>query len=118
MNEHGPAISTGKKRHPRAWVFEVSRNKSIAPSIASLVVLVFPLGHAVSRRLRVNILIYGSLRASAFNLVYGYLGLLSFGPRGVVSAPVPIFWRDRDSCTSAACRVFAAIGLGILGGTS
>src|ERR1700692_3514132 len=45
--------------------------------IASLVVLVFPLVMPFTA-LAVNILIYG-LYALGFNLVYGYLGLLSFG---------------------------------------
>src|SRR6478609_2736764 len=46
-------------------------------SIASLVVLVFPLVMPFTA-LAANILIYG-LYALGFNLVYGYLGLLSFG---------------------------------------
>src|ERR1700692_900063 len=46
-------------------------------SIASLVVLVFPLVMPFTA-LAVNILIYG-LYALGFNLVFGYLGLLSFG---------------------------------------
>ena len=45
--------------------------------IASLVVLVFPLVMPFTA-LAANILIYG-LYALGFNLVYGYLGLLSFG---------------------------------------
>ena len=46
-------------------------------SIASLVVLLFPLVMPFTA-LAANILIYG-LYALGFNLVYGYLGLLSFG---------------------------------------
>src|SRR3982751_3665329 len=45
--------------------------------IASIVVLVFPLIMPFTA-LAVNILIYG-LYALGFNLVFGYLGLLSFG---------------------------------------
>src|ERR1035438_6506777 len=59
---------------PRSWFqFAITHRASIA----SLVVLVFPLVMPFTA-LAVNILIYG-LFALGFNLVYGYLGLLSFG---------------------------------------
>ena len=50
--------------------------------LASLVVLVFPLVMPFTA-LAVNILIYG-LYALGFNLVFGYLGLLSFGHAALV----------------------------------
>jgi branched-chain amino acid transport system permease protein len=59
---------------PAGW-FEFA--KLHRASIASLVVLVFPLVMPFTA-LAANILIYG-LYALGFNLVYGYLGLLSFG---------------------------------------
>src|SRR6266446_5335301 len=59
---------------PVSWFQFATRHRA---SIASLVVLVFPLVMPFTA-LAVNILIYG-LYALGFNLVYGYLGLLSFG---------------------------------------
>jgi branched-chain amino acid transport system permease protein len=59
---------------PLSWFEFATRHRA---SIASLVVLVFPLMMPFTA-LAVNILIYG-LYALGFNLVYGYLGLLSFG---------------------------------------
>jgi branched-chain amino acid transport system permease protein len=59
---------------PAGW-FEFA--KLHRASIASLAVLVFPLVMPFTA-LAANILIYG-LYALGFNLVYGYLGLLSFG---------------------------------------
>jgi branched-chain amino acid transport system permease protein len=57
-----------------SWFQLATRHRA---SIASLVVLAFPLVMPFTA-LAVNILIYG-LYALGFNLVYGYLGLLSFG---------------------------------------
>ena len=62
------------KAAPVSWFQFATRHRA---SIASLVVLVFPLVMPFTA-LAVNILIYG-LYALGFNLVYGYLGLLSFG---------------------------------------
>src|SRR6201999_3413163 len=59
---------------PVSWFQFAKRHRA---SIASLVVLIFPLVMPFTA-LAVNILIYG-LYALGFNLVYGYLGLLSFG---------------------------------------
>src|ERR1700721_2830639 len=59
---------------PVSWFQFATRHRA---SIASLVVLVFPLVMPFTA-LAANILIYG-LYALGFNLVYGYLGLLSFG---------------------------------------
>src|SRR5882672_1129555 len=59
---------------PVSWFQFATRHRA---SIASLVVLIFPLVMPFTA-LAVNILIYG-LYALGFNLVFGYLGLLSFG---------------------------------------
>jgi branched-chain amino acid transport system permease protein len=80
-------------------------------SIASLAVLIFPLVMPFTA-LAVNILIYG-LFALGFNLVYGYLGLLSFGHAA-------LFGTGAYLCGIAivhfALPWYAAIALGILGG--
>src|SRR5580698_1608914 len=80
-------------------------------SIASLVVLVFPLVMPFTA-LAVNILIYG-LFALGFNLVYGYLGLLSFGHAA-------LFGTGAYFCGIAIAHFglpwFVAIALGVLGG--
>src|SRR4051794_12573785 len=59
---------------PVNWLQFASRHRA---SLAGLFVLVFPLVMPFTA-LAVNILIYG-LFALGFNLLYGYLGLLSFG---------------------------------------
>src|ERR1700726_4044829 len=59
---------------PESWFQFATRHRA---GIASLVVLIFPLVMPFTA-LAVNILIYG-LYALGFNLVFGYLGLLSFG---------------------------------------
>src|ERR1700719_3061532 len=80
-------------------------------SIASLVVLVFPLVMPFTA-LAANILIYG-LYALGFNLVYGYLGLLSFGHAA-------LFGTGAYFCGIAIVHLglpwYAAIAVGILGG--
>jgi branched-chain amino acid transport system permease protein len=80
-------------------------------SIASLVVLVFPLVMPFTA-LAANILIYG-LYALGFNLVYGYLGLLSFGHAA-------LFGTGAYLCGIAIVHFglpwYAAIPLGIFGG--
>lgn len=65
-------LQTGSE--PRNW-FETARRHRVA--LASAFVLVFPLIMPFTA-LAVNILIYG-LYAVGFNLLFGYLGLLSFG---------------------------------------
>lgn len=80
-------------------------------SIASLVVLVFPLVMPFTA-LAANILIYG-LYALGFNLVYGYLGLLSFGHAA-------LFGTGAYLCGIAIVHFglpwYEAIPLGIFGG--
>ncbi len=75
--------------------------------------LVFPLVMPFTA-LAVNILIYG-LFALGFNLLYGYLGLLSFGHAAlfgtgaylcgiaIVHLALPWYRGDRDRRCSAAC---------------
>src|ERR1700692_1438363 len=73
MNEMTQPIRLAEPA-PVSWFQFATRHRA---SIASLVVLAFPLVMPFTA-LAVNILIYG-LYALGFNLVYGYLGLLSFG---------------------------------------
>jgi branched-chain amino acid transport system permease protein len=79
--------------------------------IASIVVLVFPLLMPFTA-LAVNILIYG-LYALGFNLVYGYLGLLSFGHAA-------LFGTGAYLCGIAivhfALPWYVSIAIGIFGG--
>jgi branched-chain amino acid transport system permease protein len=93
---------------PVSWFQFATRHRA---SIASLVVLVFPLVMPFTA-LAVNILIYG-LYALGFNLVYGYLGLLSFGHAA-------LFGTGAYLCGIAivhfALPWYAAIALGIVGG--
>ena len=93
---------------PVSWFQFATRHRA---SIASLVVLVFPLVMPFTA-LAVNILIYG-LYALGFNLVYGYLGLLSFGHAA-------LFGTGAYLCGIAivhfALPWYAAIPIGIVGG--
>ncbi len=80
-------------------------------SLASLVVLIFPLVMPFTA-LAVNILIYG-LYGLGFNLVYGYLGLLSFGHAA-------LFGTGAYLCGIAIVHFglpwYLAIAIGIVGG--
>jgi branched-chain amino acid transport system permease protein len=93
---------------PASW-FELA--KLHRASLASLVVLVFPLVMPFTA-LAANILIYG-LFALGFNLVYGYLGLLSFGHAA-------LFGAGAYFCGIAIVHLglpwYAAIALGVVGG--
>ena len=93
---------------PVSW-FELA--KLHRASLASLVVLVFPLVMPFTA-LAANILIYG-LFALGFNLVYGYLGLLSFGHAA-------LFGAGAYFCGIAIVHLglpwYAAIALGVVGG--
>src|SRR6202011_1544780 len=79
--------------------------------IASLVVLVFPLVMPFTA-LAVNILIYG-LYALGFNLVFGYLGLLSFGHAALLGTGA---YLCGIAIVHFALPWYAAIALGIVGG--
>ncbi len=98
----------GAQPSPVSW-FEFA--KLHRASIASLVVLVFPLVMPFTA-LAANILIYG-LFALGFNLVYGYLGLLSFGHAA-------LFGTSAYFCGIAIGHLglpwYAGIALGIVGG--
>src|SRR3984885_8087308 len=93
---------------PVSWFEFATKHRA---SIASLVVLVFPLVMPFTA-LAANILIYG-LYALGFNLVYGYLGLLSFGHAA-------LFGAGAYFCGIAIVHLglpwYAAIALGIVGG--
>src|ERR1700730_17161917 len=100
--------------YPRTGVAPVSCFQfaiSHRASIASLVVLVFPLVMPFTA-LAVNILIYG-LFALGFNLLYGYLGLLSFGHAA-------LFGTGAYLCGIAIAHFalpwYAAIAIGVIGG--
>jgi branched-chain amino acid transport system permease protein len=90
------------------WFEFATRHRA---ALASLFVLVFPLVMPFTA-LAVNILIYG-LFALGFNLVYGYLGLLSFGHAA-------LFGTGAYLCGIAivhfALPWYAAIAVGVLGG--
>src|SRR5712692_1417808 len=107
MNE----LSQPYPRTPAAAVSWFQFATKHRASIASLAVLVFPLVMPFTA-LAVNILIYG-LYALGFNLVYGYLGLLSFGHAA-------LFGTGAYLCGIAivhfALPWYAAIALGLLGG--
>src|SRR6201985_115349 len=93
---------------PDGWFEFAARHRA---SIASLVVLIFPLVMPF-QALAANILIYG-LYALGFNLVYGYLGLLSFGHAA-------LFGTGAYFCGIAIVHLglpwYAAIALGVVGG--
>src|SRR6266481_3651584 len=93
---------------PASWFQFATRHRA---SIASLVVLVFPLVMPFTA-LAVDILIYG-LYALGFNLVYGYLGLLSFGHAA-------LFGTGAYLCGIAIVHMalpwYLAIPIGIVGG--
>src|SRR5256885_6215969 len=93
---------------PVSWFQFATRHRA---GIASIVVLVFPLIMPFTA-LAVNILIYG-LYALGFNLVYGYLGLLSFGHAA-------LFGTGAYLCGIAVVHFalpwYLAIAIGVLGG--
>src|ERR1700761_9435741 len=98
----------GAKPARVSWLEFATRHRA---SIASLVVLAFPLVMPFTA-LAANILIYG-LYALGFNLVYGYLGLLSFGHAA-------LFGTGAYFCGIAIVHFglpwYAAIALGVVGG--
>jgi branched-chain amino acid transport system permease protein len=93
---------------PVSWFQLAIRHRA---SIASLFVLLFPLLMPFTA-LAVNILIYG-LFALGFNLVYGYLGLLSFGHAALFGTGA---YLCGIAITHFALPWFAAIAIGVLGG--
>jgi branched-chain amino acid transport system permease protein len=93
---------------PISWLQFATRHRA---GLASLFVLVFPLLMPFTA-LAVNILIYG-LFALGFNLVYGYLGLLSFGHAALFGTGA---YLCGIAITHFALPWFAAIAIGVLGG--
>src|ERR1700716_1437010 len=93
---------------PESWFQFATRHRA---GIASLVVLIFPLMMPFTA-LAVNILIYG-LYALGFNLVFGYLGLLSFGHAALFGTGA---YLCGIAITHFALPWFAAIAIGVLGG--
>lgn len=107
MNEMSqPLLRTQKA--PTSWFELATRHRA---GLASLVVLVFPLVMPFTA-LAVNVLIYG-LYALGFNLVYGYLGLLSFGHAA-------LFGTGAYLCGIAIVHFglpwYAAIAIGVIAG--
>jgi branched-chain amino acid transport system permease protein len=92
---------------PVNWFQLATRHRA---SLASLFVLVFPLLMPFTA-LAVNILIYG-LFALGFNLVYGYLGLLSFGHAALFGTGA---YLCGIAITHFALPWFAAIAIGVVG---
>ncbi len=107
MDEMSQILQRAPAR-PGGWFEFATRHRA---SIASLVVLVFPLVMPFTA-LAVNILIYG-LYALGFNLVYGYLGLLSFGHAA-------LFGTGAYLCGIAIVHLgmpwYAAIAIGVIAG--
>src|ERR1700693_6517537 len=107
MNEMTRPYPRAPARHV-SWFQFAKKHRA---SIASLVVLAFPLVMPFTA-LAVNILIYG-LYALGFNLVYGYLGLLSFGHAA-------LFGTGAYLCGIAIAHFalpwYVSIAIGILGG--
>lgn len=81
MNEGSPASTMHAGSKQIDWR-EIAARHRVA--LVSLVLLAFPLVMP-STSLAVNVLIYG-LYAVGFNLVFGYLGLLSFGHAALLGA--------------------------------
>ncbi len=100
----------GAKAAPVGWLEFATLHRA---SLASLAVLLFPLVMPFTA-LAAEILIFG-LYALGFNLVYGYLGLLSFGHAA-------LFGAGAYFCGIAIVHFglpwYAAIALGIVGGLS
>jgi branched-chain amino acid transport system permease protein len=107
MNEISRPLLQAPTVPPR-WFELAARHRA---GLASLAVLVFPLLMPFTA-LAVNILIYG-LYALGFNLVYGYLGLLSFGHAALFGAGAYL-------CGIAIVHFglpwYAAIAIGVVAG--
>ena len=107
MNDLSQALPNGPLA-PVGWVEFAKRHRAI---LASVFVLVFPLIMPFTA-LAVNILIYG-LYALGFNLLFGYLGLLSFGHAA-------LFGTGAYVCGIAIVHLgwpwYLAIAAGVLGG--
>ena len=93
---------------PVSWFQLATRHRA---SLASLCVVIFPLLMPFTA-LAVNILIYG-LFALGFNLLYGYLGLLSFGHAALFGAGA---YLCGIAITHYALPWYAAIAIGVFGG--
>ncbi|WP_315833742.1 branched-chain amino acid ABC transporter permease [Bradyrhizobium prioriisuperbiae] len=107
MNDLSQTVAQARVE-PASWFEFARRHRAI---LASLFVLVFPLVMPFTA-LAVNILIYG-LYALGFNLLFGYLGLLSFGHAA-------LFGTGAYLCGIAIVHFglpwYAAIAIGVLGG--
>jgi branched-chain amino acid transport system permease protein len=107
MNELSQTLTRASVA-PASWFDFAKRHRA---TLASILVLLFPLVMPFTA-LAVNILIY-ALYALGFNLLFGYLGLLSFGHAA-------LFGTGAYLCGIAivhfALPWYLAIGIGVLGG--
>src|SRR6201986_1166435 len=107
MSQMSQALPAAKSDH-RGWFEFAVRHRAI---LASLLLLVFPLVMPFTA-LAVNILVYG-LYALGFNLVFGYLGLLSFGHAA-------LFGTGAYLCGIAIVHLgmpwYAAVAIGVIAG--
>ena len=107
MNELSQTLTQASVA-PASWFDFAKRHRA---TLASILVLLFPLVMPFTA-LAVNILIY-ALYALGFNLLFGYLGLLSFGHAA-------LFGTGAYLCGIAivhfALPWYLAIGIGVLGG--
>src|SRR3979411_659124 len=107
MNELSQTLALTRVE-PAGWFERTTRHRAL---LASVFVLIFPLIMPFTA-LGVNLLIYG-LYALGFNLLFGYLGLLSFGHAA-------LFGTGAYFCGIAivhfAMPWYLAIATGILGG--
>src|ERR1700761_2354527 len=108
MNEMTQPLPQARAAKPVSWFEYATAHRA---SLASIAVLLLPLVLPLPA-LAANILIFG-LYALGFNLVYGYLGLLSFGHAA-------LFGTGAYFCGIAVVHFglpwYAAIALGIVGG--
>src|SRR3979411_1793714 len=107
MNELSQTLALTRVE-PAGWFERTTRHRAL---LASVFVLIFPLIMPFTA-LAVNILIYG-LYALGFNLLFGYLGLLSFGHAA-------LFGTGAYFCGIAIVHFgwpwYVAIWIGVLGG--
>jgi branched-chain amino acid transport system permease protein len=108
MNDVMSSVLGQAGSEPRHWL-EIAKRYRVL--LASVVVLLFPLVMPFTA-LAVNILIYG-LYAVGFNLLFGYLGLLSFGHAALFGSGA---YLCGIAIVHGAVPWYLAIVVGILGG--
>src|SRR5580692_8563366 len=109
MSEISQALPAAKSAHVGWFEFAVRHRAGLA----SLLLLIFPLVMPFTA-LAVNILVYG-LYALGFNLVFGYLGLLSFGHAALFGTGA---YLCGIAITHFGLPWYAAIVIGIVSGAA